>query len=391
MTGLPRKSSKRIGYIEPVFDLMFVYLIQRNNELLEPSDPFFTGSAYMVYLISTLVILQIWATSTLYINRFGSGEVADYVLLFVNLYLLYYIGINTRMDWIDRYALYHIVWVLILLNFMLHFIRLLMRPANRQGAYGRMLRARIVLFSVQAGVVLLTIPWSASVQRIAAWLPLAVGFIGPVCMRKVDAEMPLDFPHLAERVESMVFIAFGEVIVSVAGFFDDQIQLREIYFSLCAFLVVVGLLLSYGYMYLHMIDRHHCTRGYLFVFLHLFVIIALSNISISFHFALDPDCSLWDNHVFRLVSMLAYYFMLCLVTRVAGKAGARTTWFPASAAPLSVAFAVSVFVWYENEWAMAAASVLYSFSMLACFVHHWNRKKSTISRLSQRETPTLPS
>lgn len=374
MAILPRRSKKRITYIELIFDLMFVYLIRLNDELLEPEGSFFSPSAYMVYLISTLVILQIWSYSTLYMNRFGRGEIADYVLLFTNLYLLYYIGLDTTADWIGRYALYHVSWALILLCFLLRFVWMLIRPAGRNGASVQFLRSRVISFGVQAAVVLLTIPWSADVQRVAAWAPLLVGFAAPLFTRKVDAQMPLNFPHLAERVECMVLISFGEVILSIAGFFDDNIGLHEVYFSLCAFLVVVGLLLSYGYMYVHMIDREHCKRGALFLFLHVFFIIALNNITVSFRITLDPTASRWDNQLFAVISMLAFYVMLCLITRVGGRPGAQDVLFPPSGVLISAIFAAVMMIWHMNTWVTAAATVVYSFAMLACFIRHWHPK-----------------
>lgn len=375
MFRLPGKLERRIAFIEPVFDLMYVYLLRRHNGLLEPEGSFFTSGDFAAYLISTLVILQIWATSTMYINRFAKGGIADYAILFGNLYFLYYIGMGTWTDWFGQYAIYHIAWALILLNYLIQFIRLRTHPENRKGAMGKFLRSRIILFSVQIGLVLLAIPWHPWMQRTAIWLPLAVGFAGPVLTRKIDAEVPMDFHYLSERVQSLVLIVFGEIIISIGAYFTDQLDIRDTYFSLCAFLVTVGLLLSYGYVYLHMIDRHHCRRGYLFMFVHVIVVIALSCVSVSFEIMLESEIDRWASHIFMVVAMLTYYFTLCLLAKVAGKPQAQEKWLPSLTISLDIAYSFAMLVWYSDEAISAGASVLYTFLMLECLIHHWHARK----------------
>ena len=93
MSELFHGGEKKVEYIELVYDLIFVYLVGRNNALLHTTENgFFTASTYATYIVATLVILQVWYFSTLFINRYGTNGVADHVFLFVNMYLLYYIG-----------------------------------------------------------------------------------------------------------------------------------------------------------------------------------------------------------------------------------------------------------------------------------------------------------
>ena len=82
---------KKVEYLELIYDLIFVYLIGRNNSLLHITEGgFFSAAAFGTYLLASLVILQIWYFSTLFINRYGSNGVGDHVALFINMYLLYY-------------------------------------------------------------------------------------------------------------------------------------------------------------------------------------------------------------------------------------------------------------------------------------------------------------
>ena len=54
------KGEKKVEYIELIYDLIFVYLLGRSNELLfHMQGGFFTFQTYVTFLYSTLVILQV--------------------------------------------------------------------------------------------------------------------------------------------------------------------------------------------------------------------------------------------------------------------------------------------------------------------------------------------
>lgn len=378
MIRIPDKMEKRIDFIEPIFDLMYVFLLRCTAQILHPAGSFFTVEDFVNYTISVLVVLLIWTTTTTYINRFAKGKMGDYVLLFSNLYFLYYIGVNSQTDWISHFAAYHAAWALILVNFLIQYVRLQMLDENKTAPMRRFLRSREILLLVEIVLVLVTIPLDPAVQRLTAWIPLAVGFVGPALFtRKIDAAVPLDLPHLSERVQGLVLIAFGEVIISIAGYFRAELTPRNICFSLCAFLTIVGLLMSYGYMYLHMIDHNRSGRAYMLMCQHMIVIILLGWLSVSFDITLKPDHDRWANHVFMTVTMLTYYFVLCLITKVAGKPAARKRWLPKSAVLLSAGYAVIMLQSSLEDWVSAASTVLYSFLMLICLILHWHSDRKS--------------
>ena len=102
------KGEKKVEYIELIYDLIFVYLLGRSNELLfHMQGGFFTFQTYVTFLYSTLVILQVWYFSSLYINRYGSNSAADYIGLFINMYLLYYLAEGIRGTDMSMYPQYN--------------------------------------------------------------------------------------------------------------------------------------------------------------------------------------------------------------------------------------------------------------------------------------------
>ena len=131
------KGEKKVEYIELVYDLIFVYLLGRSNELLfHMQGGFFTFQTYVTFLYSTLVILQVWYFSSLYINRYGSNSAADYIGLFINMYLLYYLAEGIRGTDMSMYPQYNAAWALILLNLAVQYFRQLRHvDADRAGVH----------------------------------------------------------------------------------------------------------------------------------------------------------------------------------------------------------------------------------------------------------------
>ena len=89
MTDMIKKDEKKVEYLELIYDLIFVYVIGRNNSLLHDiTNGFVTGSTFIAYILCSLAIIQIWNFSTYYINMHGRNGLRDHIFLFINMYLL---------------------------------------------------------------------------------------------------------------------------------------------------------------------------------------------------------------------------------------------------------------------------------------------------------------
>ena len=120
---LQAKEEKKVEYLELIYDLIFVYIIGRNNSLIQTVEGGFVPfGMFLSYILCTLAVIQIWNFSTFYINMFGRNGVRDHIFLFVNMYLLYYIGEGTRLHWESFHAQYHVAWALILINIGIQYL-----------------------------------------------------------------------------------------------------------------------------------------------------------------------------------------------------------------------------------------------------------------------------
>ena len=118
-----RRGEKKVEYIELIYDLIFVYMIGKNNSILHHvEDGFIPAESFFVYVMCTLAIIQIWTLTTFYINVFGRNSARDFIFLFINMYLMYFIGESTRQDWEAFQTQYHVAWGLILVNIGIQYL-----------------------------------------------------------------------------------------------------------------------------------------------------------------------------------------------------------------------------------------------------------------------------
>ncbi|MBR6950601.1 MAG: low temperature requirement protein A [Oscillospiraceae bacterium] len=308
---------KKVEYIELIYDLIFVYIIGRNNSLLrEFSGGFVTWEAFLAYVLTTLAVIQIWNYSTYYVNVYGRRSVREHVFLFINMFLLYFVGQSTRADWRAYHAQYHVAWALILANIGAQYLIEHVRH-HRNGEPGRQSRRMMIILFAETALVLGDVLLFRKTGT--TWLSLAAVLFGMTAVLTVGQRGSgslVDFPHLSERAMLYVVFTFGEMIIAIASYFEDGFSPRGTYFALMAFLIVVGLFLSYGVFYDRIIDREKKTSGLGYMLLHIFLIFAMNNITSGLEFMREERIDLTPKVLFMIGSFLLFFgFLFALGSR----------------------------------------------------------------------------
>lgn len=363
-----KKEEKKVEYLELIYDLIFVYIIGRNNSLLDGvENGFVSAPQFIAYVLGTLAVIQIWNYSTFYINMFGRNGVRDHVFLFVNMYLLYYIGEGTRLRWEGYQAQYHVAWALILLNIGLQYW-LELRHHRGEAEVSRTIRRMLAVLFGEAALVLL-----AAFIRIGSFpvTTLAAILFGMgMTWRFADGEkaMLVDFGHLSERAMLYVVFTFGEMIIAIAAYFEGELTLNSVYFSLMAFLIVAALFLSYEVLYNRIIDRERTTTGLSYMLLHIFLIFAMNNLTTALEFMQNPAVSLWPKTLFLLGAFLLYYLCLFALMRFARRGRGICRRFLVPVGALTTAFVAGMLLLRERMALNIALSAAYVFAL---FVRIW--------------------
>ena len=369
------KEEKKVEYLELIYDLIFVYIIGRNNSLLHhTAEGRIQPGMFLAYILCTLAVIQIWNYSTYYINLYGKNGLREHIFLFANMFLLYFIGEGTREHWEVFHTQYHAAWALILLNIAVQYI---IEYRNHKDDKDLLKNIRRIIFTliIEALLVGLMIPLYQSTGIDASYLPIIFGVMMTMLTGRGSTRKSVDFAHLSERAMLYVVFTFGEMVIAISGYFEGDISFQNIYFSLMAFLIVVGLFLSYGTFYDHIIDREKTTNGLWYMLIHIFIIFGLNNITTSLEFMHEEEIELLPKVAFLIGSFMIYYVFLFLTRRYAKKSCKPAPAFYLKMAGLAVSFIGLMLIFRENMYINIAISVIYVFAAYGIIYRlgKWNR------------------
>ncbi len=358
-----KKDEKKVEYLELIYDLIFVYIVGRNNSLLHhTANGFVDANTFVVYILCSLTVIQIWNFSTYYVNMHGRNSARDHVFLFINMFLLYFIGESTRTDWQSHQLQYHLGWALILVNLGVQYLLELRNHRDEPLVRSLDRRMMFVLFGEAAIVLCATPVYNATGFNIA---PFAIlfGIVGTMIHGKKARVLLVDFAHLSERVMLFVVFTFGEMIIAVAGYLNEDMSFGTVYFALMSFLIVVGLFLSYGTVYDHLIDRELQTTGLLYMLLHLVLIFALNLITTSLEFMHSEEIDLMPKMILLIVSFLMYYVSLFFTLRYSKKRCRPSASFLFGMAAIAVSFVVLMLLFRKLMYVNIALTAVYVFGV----------------------------
>ena len=310
MEGSILKTEKKVEYLELIYDLIFVYIIGRNNSLLHNIEGgFISGPVFLAYVLSSLAIIQIWNYTTFYTNLYGKNGVRDHIFMFVNMYLLYYIGEGTRLHWESFQTQYHIAWALILINIGIQYL-MQWNGNQNDSEHKATIRGMMIALFGEAAIVIAAIPVYHLTGVPLAGVAILYGIVATRVFADRSKTTFIDFTHLSERAMLYVVFTFGEMIIAIASYFEGDLTRNSIYFSAMSFLIVVGLFLCYEQLYDHLIDRERQTSGMNYMMIHLFLIFAMNLITTSLEFMRNEAVAMWPKLLLLIGAFLLYF--LCL-------------------------------------------------------------------------------
>lgn len=382
IADLIQKEEKKVAYLELIYDLIFVYILGRSNSLLHTvQNGLIPMSVYLTYLMSTLMILQIWYFTTLYINRYGTGGAIETLGIFVNMYLLYYMAEGTRIDWSEAYYRYNVAWALILLNLAAMYLLRLLRKPSFDPQQLRHIRATAIALIAQGVLALATLPIYPATGIPATPFVLVAGVIAHIIINNHIHPTAVDFPHLTERVMLYVVFTFGEMIISLAEYFEGGMSFNTVYYSLMGFLIVAGLFLIYGYFYDHLIDREMTTTGTVYMLLHIVLIAALNHITVALELMREDEVNPVFKSVMISIALIVYFTFLFMLLRFSRGNMRPDKTYTTSFWMLSALFIVFMVVLYQFPAMHIAMTVVFIYTMLLFIILHARRHERKLSSI----------
>ena len=366
----PDKTEKKVEYLELIYDLIFVYVIGRNNSLLHITEGGFVSlSGFVSYIVCTLAVIQIWNFTTYYINIFGRNGIREHISLFFNMFLMYFIAEGT--DWEHYYTQYHIAWAMILLNIGIQYL-IELRNHRENAEVSRQIRKMSVPLFAESAAVLLALGSYELAGIELSWLAILIGILSSYAAGDRKTSRKVDFPHLTERAMLYVVFTFGEMIISLSGYFEGAFSLSSLYFSAMGFLVVVTLFLSYETLYDHIVDREQQNNGLSYMLIHIFLIFALNNITAALEFMREETIDLIPKMLFLIVSFQVYFLCIFLLGRYAKKRCMFNRKMIVFMGSSSAVFVGAMLLFREQMQINILLTVIYGFSVFL-IIHSFGR------------------
>lgn len=160
-----------------------------------------------------------------------------------------------------------------------------------------------------------------------------------------------------------VVFTFGEMIIAIAEYFEGEINVSSLYFCTMAFLIVVGLFLSYGVFYDHILDREKQTSGVVYIIIHIFIIFALNNITVALEFMRNDEIALLPKMSMIIISFILFFNFMFMASAYAKQKAKPTVKNILVFSAICVAFAAAMLLLRANMYLNIALSVLFVFIM----------------------------
>ena len=370
---------KKVEYVELFFDLIFVYSLRTINALFHVYEHSFPPmSAIQTFLFLTAVVMQVWMFTTMFFNRYGRKALRDYISIFINMYLLYYMASGSNHHWLDHYIRYHGAWALIMLNLAYRSWDKLRFAPHLDDIDRRILGANVVHHLIECGIILVSIPVHETTGVVLSPLALIYGYVAKASEFRAYKARPCDFPHLAERNLLLVILTFGEMIIGIASFFETG---KNVLLNIISFLIVIGMFLSYGFFNDNVLDHHRKTSGLGFLAIHVIMILAINSTTIALELLARPLVPLLPKTMW-MTSMLLVYYLCLLATERYAKEHLRTNRFKFTGFVLAilVAYLCLMLLAGHNQLVGAFITLVFVYGIFALLlhIHHSSLRKMKV-------------
>lgn len=361
---------KKVEYIELFYDLIFVYSLRTINALFHAYEESFpTVESILTFIFLTAVVMQVWMFTTMFFNRYGRKALRDYISIFINMYLLYYMASGSNIHWLDHYTRYHTAWALIMANLAYRSWDKMRFATKLDNLDREILKNNVIILGFEFVLIVASIPLHYFTGIVISPVALIVGYIGKLKEHQLYDKRPCDFPHFAERNLLLVILTFGEMIIGISGFFSEGDHLL---FNIVPFFIVIGMFLSYGFFYDNVLDHHKKTSGLGYLVIHVIMILAINSTTIALELLSRPKIPVFPKTMWMAITMFIYYICLICTERYAKEQLKMDYASFVKIAAVLIGYIVLMLLAGHNQIFGALTTVVFVFGVFFMFLHRHN-------------------
>ena len=280
------EEAKNVNLTELFYDLVFVFGISKITHILESLESgIFSLKEIIIYIVVFVCFINVWNVQTVYMNRYGKHNLLHIISMTVfQMPALVFMAANVSSDMEESWTAFTLalLWIAVI-----QFLRYTYAYSqNKHSEYNRKL---IRDFQKLLFVRLLAILSSLFLSGIGRILLTGFGFIlsvlGTTLFQKDMARVPINLPHLIERLTLFTIITLGEMLIAAADYFEME---KFSIYSVLILFQVVALFLFYIAEFDHAIEENlPCQSGAGLIYNHYFVWFGLNLCTIDLDYAND--------------------------------------------------------------------------------------------------------
>lgn len=301
---------KRVEFTELFYDLVFVYAISKMTGLIHHLEhgvlsPFH----FFTFLIALVLMVNTWMIQTVFTNRYGKNSLFNMIIMFIDMGLLMTLSNGFTTEWQGSFHSFALIVSLLSATLFLQYA--IQYKLSREDEDRQLIRAFLLMLGVRTFGVFFSsfLPYSIGIW--IYFMAILVSTLIPTLLKKAMSLVPINFPHLVERIALLVIITFGEMIVGIANFF--QAETFGVH-SLLYLLMVVFLFLIYFGEFDHALDESLNTLGLRLIYSHYLIFTGILMITVSMSFLSEHEA----NHLFVVGFLYSGLFAFLLAVILNG-------------------------------------------------------------------------
>ena len=291
---------KKVELTELFYDLVFVYAISQMTSLIHHlHEGVVTMGAFLSFLVALLVLVNTWMLQMVYTNRYGKNSFRNIAFMLVSMMMVLALSHTFTTNWAEGTQFYSFILlvagltVVPLLQYFWEFFRA--KDANNR----RFTRFYILMLTARLILLLLSLLFPFSIAATLSFIVILTTTLTPLIFTKLLSEVPINFPHIIERLSLLVIITFGEMLIGIAPYFKPSLFSWN---SIWIFLIVANLFMFYIVEIDHLIDeKKKNITGNALIYYHYPIFTGLGMITVSLSFFRDEEVG----HNFLLLFLFA--------------------------------------------------------------------------------------
>jgi len=294
---------RKVENIELFYDLIFAYAISKISELAHhPHNGIIEPWILISFILYSLAVLQEWSYLTNYLNRFGTFNIKEIVVICINMGAAIYLSNSLSLEWEQIFYPFSISMLIMFSSvaFLYHCQAMKKSVVERESISAR----NILLIVITLFAMCLLLGF-----RVGILFCIAANISGiflPIIHRAKFGNNINNFGHFKERFELLTMLFFGEMVVTIAQYFSPE---HFTIYPFIAFITIFFLFGTYTVLINKAINPNQKARGFILMYSHFFLLMSLEIIIYCWNLV-GKNADKTFLAIFYIVGYTGFYLML---------------------------------------------------------------------------------